>query len=355
MRSSISRLTLALLLVATGSAKAPNYTCSTCHVQEAASQPKTPMGQALLTSGHNPLFQGNKSLRFKAGRFAYDIATHGDETTYTVSDGTNSIALPIRWTFGSGAQTFVLERNGQFIESLVSYYPEIGALDITLGDERLQPRSLDEAVGRSLELKEVTECFNCHSTGSSLNYKLNLTSLKPGLTCDRCHQDTSAHLAALSAAPATAATKFVMPEALGKRSAESISTFCGQCHRSWQTVVRNDWMGQMNVRFQPYRLENSRCFDGKDTRISCVACHNPHQDVVRETSKYDVKCLACHANGEVQLTPVHATINLMAKACPVAKSNCVTCHMPKIRLPGGHQTFTDHDIRVVQTTAAYPN
>ena len=352
MRNSIRWLSIALWLVDVASAKAPTYTCATCHVKESASQPGTPMGGALKTPGHNPLFQEKKDLQFSAGRFRYDITTRGDRTTYTVSDGTDSIALPVQWTFGDGAQTYVLQRDGQFFESLVSYYPEIGALDITLGDERLKPQVLNDAIGRKLELREVTECFNCHSTNAMTNHKLDLTSLKPGLTCERCHQDTGVHLASFSAVNAKAGSQMIRPAALGKKSAEWISTFCGQCHRSWQTVVRNDWSGQINVRFQPYRLENSRCFNGADARISCVACHNPHEDLVKDTTSFDVKCVACHAS---KITPVVATTALKSKACPVSTSNCVSCHMPKTRLPGGHQTFTDHDIRVVRAGEAYPN
>jgi hypothetical protein len=350
MHSSRKRFSAALFLVALASAKVPAYTCGTCHVTQAASQPATPMGRALETPGHNPLFRESKDLKFSAGRFAYEIVTRGDTTTYLVSDGAQSISLPIQWIFGNGAQTFVLKRDGQFFESLVSYYPEVGALDITLGDERLQPQTLDEAIGRKLQITEVTECFNCHSTRSSLNHKLNLATLQPGLTCERCHQEAAAHLASVSGG-AISGAKFVKPESLGKKSAESISTLCGQCHRSWQTVVRNDWTGKINVRFQPYRLANSRCFDGADARISCIACHNPHQDLVTDVIRYDTKCLACHAT---RLAPV-ATARVSAKACPVADSNCVTCHMPKVRLPSGHQTFTDHDIRVVRAGEAYPN
>jgi formate-dependent nitrite reductase cytochrome c552 subunit len=39
----------------------------------------------------------------------------------------------------------------------------------------------------------------------------------------------------------------------------------------------------------------------------------------------------------------------------VAKENCVSCHMPKVTLPNGHMTFTDHQIRVVKPGDPYPN
>ena len=59
-----------------------------------------------------------------------------------------------------------------------------------------------------------------------------------------------------------------------------------------------DLGGTGNIRFQPYRLAKSSCYysDPKDRRISCIACHNPHEAVVREPAFYDAKCLSCHAS-----------------------------------------------------------
>jgi hypothetical protein len=143
-----------------------------------------------------------------------------------------------------------------------------------------------------------------------------------------------------------------IPPRLTKLSAEDTSNFCGQCHRSWETVVRNHWRGQADVRFQPYRLANSKCFDGADSRISCVACHDPHKKLVRgDPAEYDSKCLACHA----PLLPTSAPGETRGKVCPVAKSNCVSCHMPKVALPNGLMHFSDHEIRIVKAGEPYPN
>lgn len=103
-----------------------------------------------------------------------------------------------------------------------------------------------------------------------------------------------------------------------------------------------------NVRFQPYRLVNSKCYDPSDRRISCAACHNPHQEVVAVDSFYDRTCLACHAAGHA------AAAKSRAKSCPALKENCVTCHMPKLELPGSHYKFTDHRIRIVNAKEGYP-
>ena len=43
------------------------------------------------------------------------------------------------------------------------------------------------------------------------------------------------------------------------------------------------------------------------------------------------------------------------KACPVAQSRCVSCHMPKVEFPGSHFKFTDHRIRIVKVGEQFPD
>lgn len=77
-----------------------------------------------------------------------------------------------------------------------------------------------------------------------------------------------------------------------------------------------------------------------------------HMVVLR--GQYDAKCLACHWSGDVARSNATAA-KTSIKLCPVSKDNCVSCHMPKVPLPGGHQTFTDHQIRVVKAGEPYPH
>jgi hypothetical protein len=68
--------------------------------------------------------------------------------------------------------------------------------------------------------------------------------------------------------------------------------------------------------------------------------------VTKNDAFYEAKCLACHS-GAAGAKPA-------AKACPVAKSGCIGCHMPKVNLPPTHRDWTDHFIRVVKAGAPYP-
>jgi len=327
--------------------------CVSCHRARSESQPRTPMGRAMALPGANPVLKDIPKLTVRKGPYNYAVETHGGESTYSVSDGTRTITVPIHWNVGAGAQTWVLERDGHQYESAVSYYPSIPGLDFTTGDEDLKPKNLDEAVGRPIELRETKVCFGCHASNAVTSGKMTYETLRPGVTCEHCHAGTTTHLADSFNGVFDSA-----PPDLRKKSAEDISNFCGQCHRSWETVVRNHWRGELTVRFQPYRLANSRCFDGADSRISCIACHDPHQDVVRQDATYDAQCLACHSPSAAALassTPASDKPQTHAKICPTAKSNCVSCHMPKVKLPNGHLTFTDHQIRVVKPGEPFPN
>ena len=54
--------------------------------------------------------------------------------------------------------------------------------------------------------------------------------------------------------------------------------------------------GINNIRFQPYRMFNSRGHNTNDPRVSCLACHNPHEKLQKDAAYYDAKCLGVSFN-----------------------------------------------------------
>lgn len=331
---------------------ATKIACATCHAAQSHWQPETSMANALHLLAEDPILKAHPKLTFQKGGYSYTIERRGDESSYSVTNGTDTISLPISWTFGAHSQTYVLEREGRYYESLVSYYSDTDSLDITTGDQALHPQTVLQAMGRELSTGELQSCLGCHSTGAVVEHELHLDSLNPGVRCARCHAGAHDHLQAVSHGKLDS-----VPPKLERLSPEDLANFCGQCHRSWETVVTGRLFGVVNVRFQPYRLANSKCFDGSDQRISCIACHDPHREVVREENVYDAKCLACHSAGaklSLGMTSAHPEAAAM-KTCPVSRTGCVGCHMPKVPLPGGHMIFTDHDIRIVRSNDRYPN
>ena len=320
--------------------------CGRCHAKESVAHPATSMAHAAETVAECGILRAHPHMHVRLGSFDYTIERKGDQSIYTVSDGASALTIPIKYAFGLGdaGQTYVLQRDGTYLESFVSYYKAIDGLNITIGDQSLHPSSLADAVGRRIGAQEIAVCFGCHTTGAIENGALVEQKLIPGVQCERCHGSTVNHLAGLK----TGDSQLFAMKKLTAMSADESAHFCGGCHRTWEFVAEHGPHNVGNVRFQPYRLTNSKCFDVDDARISCTSCHNPHRQVDTVSADYDAKCQACHA---ATGTPGGKA---GAKICHVATKDCASCHMPKVELPGSHHMFTDHDIRVVAKGGAFP-
>ena len=67
-----------------------------------------------------------------------------------MTDGKETLRVPIEWAFGQGAagQTYLFQREGRWYESRVSYFAALRGLDLTLGMQNHTPHNLLEAAGR---------------------------------------------------------------------------------------------------------------------------------------------------------------------------------------------------------------
>lgn len=318
--------------------------CAKCHA-EARTQPSTHMARALETVEQCSILIDHPLLTASYGKYSYRIERKGSQSLYSVTDGATTITTQIRWALGASSamgQTYILEKDGQLYESRMSWFRELNGLGPTLGGDKALPADVNEAMGRLMSHDDKLACFGCHATHAREGSELTLDKMMPGVQCAHCHQSTDAHLAGMARGSGKPAIPAGLAD-LEDLSAEQASNFCGQCHRTWAEIAMQARPGIVNVRFQPYRLTESKCYDPDDARISCLACHDPHSEANAEPASFDAKCQACHAGGKVA-----------AKACTVAKANCVTCHMPKIALPGAHYKFSDHRIRIVKANESYP-
>jgi hypothetical protein len=298
--------------IASAGAGTSASSCAACHRAQALSQPSTSMGRALERVADSEILRSNPLLTFREGALTFRITRQGDRSIYSVARGSETVSEPIAYAFGLGSagQTYVYQRNGNWYEARVSFFKAISGLDLTLGHASIKPHNIEEAAGREIGPQEAVACFGCHSTHAAGDGK-----------------------------------NASMPR-LGKLTTEEMSDFCGQCHRTWSQIAMKGPHDINNVRFQPYRMTNSRCYDVADLRISCVACHDPHREVEHGAGFYDAKCTACH--GAV-------VRERNATTCPKATTNCTSCHMPKLEIPGSHNVFTDHQIRIVKPGQPYPS
>ncbi len=323
--------------------------CGECHKKHFASHGQSGMAMAMESVPSSVVLSRNPKLSMNVGPFTYEIKRNGKESTYSVTDGKETMSFPIVYAFGQGkmGQTYVLERDGKFYESLVSFYNETKSLDFTIGAPRGTPASLTDAVGRLLNANEVASCFSCHATGAVAGgSQLRLDRLTHGVRCEACHGPGGEHIIAVKAGESPSKSIY-NPKLLG--GDELSQQFCASCHRGANEFSLLQEMHINNVRFQPYRIFNSKCYSD-DRRIGCTACHNPHEPLREDPAYYDRRCLECHS-----LRDKTAKAGGDGKSCPVADKNCASCHMPKIEIPAAHFKFTDHYIRIVRPGEKYPN
>ena len=316
--------------------------CGLCHPRQARSFTANQMSHAMESPLHCDFLDQNPRMTWSEGPYRYLIEKREDGIQYSVTDGTAAAETPLGFAVGHGrSQTYVFLREGRYYESRVSYYEKLGGLDLTLGTPSRTPASTQDALGRPLDDNEARECFGCHSTGARRGDKLQLDAYEYGVQCEACHGPGASHVASITdGKPKTGSIRSWK----GMTAAQS-NALCGSCHRTFNMVLARGLEGVKTVRFQPFRLSLSKCYAPNDTRIACTACHDPHQALVTSDRAYDEKCLACHdaKKGSARV-----------KTCRVAQADCTSCHMPRYELPGAHQRFADHRIRVVRPGEPYP-
>jgi len=327
--------------------------CASCHETISATYQTTAMARAASLASDSLPLRIHAPLAYALGPFRGEISVAAGQPTLTVSGGSQPVTHPLVWAFGEAhmGQTFIYEQGGKFFESHMSFYEATESLDVTPGQSRALPVSAEAAAGRPMDPGEPQLCFGCHTTQSSLKNQFDPHAAVLGVACEHCHGPGAKHVAAMSLGMEAQGPSYILNPA--HLSPVDSVDFCGACHRTWQDVVSGGFvgLGVYNVRFAPYRLENSKCWGSGDARLTCIACHDPHKRLVTDAAFYDAKCLRCHVLGGEKKSATAS--GHPGRACPKASAKCVTCHMPKIEPPGLHSSFTDHWIRIVQPGKSY--
>ena len=305
--------------------------CADCHRGVWSSQTSTPMARTAGRMVASPLPRARSGLTFSTGGYSYHIKSDDHQSTYSVSRGDQS----------SGFREFVgLAPGDGFYEARVSYFASIDALGFTPGRAIALPaRSIDDAMARRIDEKELRRCFGCHTTAPTTREGFDPSNAIPGITCEACPGPGRRHAETMKLSRREGGdAPLLNPMRL---TPEESVDFCGACHATFWDITFSGEKGVAAMRSQPYRLQLSRCWKVPDARLTCTACHNPHRPLVTEARVYDARCLDCHPTKASAPSP-----DRNVRACPVGTENCVTCHMPKYDVPEMHHAFTDHRIQL---------
>lgn len=289
---------------------------------------------------------------YHAGPYTYSLARDGHQVRLSVSHGGESRSTDLQWAFGSGevGQSYLWTNpDGTLREARFNYFASLNGFAATPGRLHGPPVGIEMAIGRQIEPFEAKTCFGCHATGLTASAGLSESAFTPGVTCEACHGPGLQHVKAMQSADAGSDTHIVSPAHM--TPAESVD-FCGACHSTPWDVKLMGATGVDTVRSPAYRLEKSRCWGTQgDARLTCQSCHDPHAPLQRNLASYDNACLACHTTNK----QIGATMQHPGKACPVANTQCVTCHMQRYEVPEMHAKFTDHMIRVARANEPFPD
>jgi hypothetical protein len=326
------------------------------------------MAQTAMPASVAEIFHLHPDLSFKPNQYNYTIrttSTHGvSESIYSLDDGKQSLSFPLLWAFGTGrvGQSYLFKKDdGQFYEARVTYFQSLKNLGFTPARALPNPSGIEEAMYRLIPQAEVLQCFSCHTTGAEVGGNFDEQYLIPGVKCEACHGAGLNHVNAMHSISAgskqAGKTEIFNPATLSPT--DSVE-FCGACHGTWWDVKLAKVKGVSSARSAPYRLVTSKCW-GKsdDPRLTCTACHNPHEPLQTVASAYDSACLKCHTVRNTSKNSLNKKQSGDAPrtgaACPVASENCTTCHMQKVFVPEMNDKFTDHRIRIARAGEPFPD
>lgn len=322
--------------------------CAACHSEIHATQRRSHHARTLRpVSELNDLLE-ILPLRFhdKANALDYRLERSVDPgfpVDLIATKNRHSERLRLLWVFGAGRHgiTFVGRADtGDYGQSLVSWYRKLQALDITTGLAR-KVSGACEGLADWFTQSKREHCFGCHVTRNPETSPEKLDVSIAGVQCERCHGPGESHIQAITSGEAQRGLQIENP---GKFSARKQVEFCGTCHGEPPKETDLQALAQImtdkrTVRLHPKRLILSRCYDESKGRLKCTTCHDPHDNLPASLSAFDNRCQDCHG-----------AIGLTQSLCPVAKRNCVSCHMPKEKVMA-HSSFADHWIRVIRKSS----
>jgi tetratricopeptide (TPR) repeat protein len=208
------------------------------------------------------------------------------------------------------------------IETRYLHSTHTNGLVLSPGFPAEKPNSHETAIGRALAPDFEKKCLTCHgepSSGSTIG----------GVHCEACHGPGQAHLQSVAAGKPKSGiinpARLTNPELLER---------CGQCHGGFADLS-DPLPDDLLISNQANALKNSECYIQSGAALSCIRCHDPHQDSPDVAARSVAACRSCHDR----------SVQKRAALCPVnQKDSCLDCHMPEVTK--GSFTMSDHWIRV---------
>jgi len=337
---------------------AGNEACASCHAEIYNSYLKTVMAGASGPAGEG-LITGE--FRHKPSGVTYRVYEQDGRAWMSYEREKESGFRGQRellYFIGSGVKgrSYLFSVQGFLFETPINWYSQEHRWNMT--------PAYTEAREMPMNLPALVDCLNCHTSGMQvpLAGTDSRFSGKPflhgGITCQRCHGPDGGQGGKGPGVDSAGAHPLMVNPA--KLPADRRDAICMECH--FEGTVGIEQPGKHLYEFQPGdRLDDymhyflltgnqpteteqalsqvealslSVCKQKSGDKMSCMSCHDPHQEPaeVEKAGYYRGKCLSCH--GEAFGEKHHRD-----------KPDCRQCHMPALANQAvAHTESTDHRI-----------
>lgn len=342
--------------------------CGECHATEAATYAEHPMGRSVHPASHMLPGQLKALSSFEASGLHYAVERRGGTVWHreTLPNGDKPSAVEVRaettYAIGSGRQgeSFLVNREGRFFQSPISWFVGSGGWKLSPGFERVHQhfnRAITEAC-------LFCHCNEAHGKPDTINEFVPKSPRLEPIGCERCHGPGELHVAAHEngAGERGPDRTIVNPRRLTPSLRESV---CEQCHLQGEArIVREGasmWAYRPGLPLDQFvsvfvppptgagsrravshveQMHQSRCYQAGGGKLGCIGCHDPHvlpSDGER-VAWYRGRCLKCHEETSCSLA-------LDERHRRTAADSCIDCHMPRGDSSNiAHTSITDHRI-----------
>ncbi|OQY96625.1 MAG: hypothetical protein B6D37_01505 [Sphingobacteriales bacterium UTBCD1] len=196
----------------------------------------------------------------------------------------------------------------------------------------------------------TSRCLECHSTYAE---KISAEGIEPesfdknkillGVDCEKCHGPGAEHVKFQTNNPDVKNGKFIINPATFTR--QQTLDLCALCHGGRLDKIKPSFEFTAGDKLADYfridtagrninaidvhgnqlgLLQASKCFQ-KTTTLSCITCHNSHENEKGNVSLFSQRCISCH-NSDHTGIPV---CKMTASLGETTKKDCISCHMPE--------------------------
>lgn len=278
--------------------------------------------------------------------FAYDLLSRvimeerGDsfyQVHYLGDKEINKSRFDIVVGSGKKGQSFLSWKKNSLIQMPITYFTPENTWSTSPGFS-----SRNVAFNRVV----TSRCLECHSTYFERTSaegihpeQFNQQKIIYAITCEKCHGPAKEHVTYHTNNPAEkTAHAIINPAKLSRQKNLDLCTLChgGRLEKtkpSFSFTAGDDLKDYFNI--QPNNipaanldvhgnqfgsLSASKCF--LQSQMTCLSCHNVHENESGKTEVFSAKCLTCHTGTAVK------TCKLKAELGETINKNCIDCHMP---------------------------